>query len=282
MSDSPAEVRTADRLRVAARVAGGLFTRAGGVLRAAASRWDESSSRRLWVGAFGKHPIAADHLPSLAASPADTPPSLGAVAAELYFGGIRECVIRGLWNEGDPHLRPFGHRFAHRPIDRPNHLVLGRIWPSRDNIRPKPRTNFPMIAIAEFASSVTTDVPAALSHLQTLEADLRNAATDDEAVNALAAAQRAMDELPSVQSPPTADAADWPKRDGVDRSRWAAPALALYQLAAVPSLPERSPDAAPERSPAGRWVFAANGDDIVDRFTSPLRVEAFTFLRSAC
>lgn len=159
--------------------------------------WHERRHPRTWAGAFGKHPCASDHLTDL---PGEAPPSMGAVATILYFGGIKRAVTEGEWEqaERDGVAVPFGHALVYRPARRPQHVVVGRMWASRDGVRPRPRTEFPMLAIAEMSDAHGAKVSDVLNVLKDFEQACRTTEDRQPVIAALANARSRLAELDAL------------------------------------------------------------------------------------
>ena len=220
-----------------------------------------------WVGAFGKHPCATDHLTDLAG---DAPPSLGEVASSLYFGGIRDALTAGRWGqlEAVGLAMPFGHVFAHRASRRPGHLVVGRLWASRDGVRPTPRGDFPMVAVAELSDFDAGRVAPALAALRRFETACRATQTREGVESALAMARREVEESKVADAPE-------PLRFDAGRHAVETPDPDAILARLIAGLPVAKDDV----TPPDWWAFLPDAAGFADVLAGPTTPADFALLR---
>ena len=146
-----------------------LIAQAQSALRHAKS-WLASRRRRVVIGAFGKHPSRNEHLAPFP----ETDPAIDHFHRDFQLG-IETNV--GRWRELQQagNAIPYGHFALVRTKDQ---FLIARFWPSRDNIKPKPRTDYPMVGYV-LARGVPLPqlLAASLPSLRTLGAAI--AATED-------------------------------------------------------------------------------------------------------
>jgi hypothetical protein len=96
-------------------------------------------ARRIFLGAFGKHPAWNDHMDDIGLETE----SLVAAKKHLYIDGIGGQISSGAWEKLDESQQiPFRHAFV---WVRPPQLLVGKLWASRDG---KGRSLYPMIVCA--------------------------------------------------------------------------------------------------------------------------------------
>lgn len=118
-------------------------------------------ARRIFLGAFGKHPGWNDHMDDIGLESE----SLVAAKKNLYIDGIGGQISSGAWEKLDADQQiPFRHLFL---WSRPPQLLVGKLWASRDG---KGRSLYPMIVCAHTIGLSVEDVlegiPPCLEHIR--------------------------------------------------------------------------------------------------------------------
>jgi hypothetical protein len=128
-------------------------------------------ARRIFLGAFGKHPGWNDHMDDIGLETE----SLVAAKKRLYIDGIGGQISSGAWEKLDADQQiPFRHVFI---WSRSPQLLIGKLWASRDG---KGRSLYPMMVCAHsiglFLETALEGIPPCLEHIRETAVATKSAA----------------------------------------------------------------------------------------------------------
>jgi hypothetical protein len=172
----------------------------------------KGSSRRVFVGVFGKHPGWNDHVDDIGLET----DRLVAFKRLLYIEGIAGNVDAGTWERlgPDQKLDGFGSVFLSLADGAP---VMGRMWASQDG---KGRGRYPMVVCVQAAGqTLGWLLEQAFPRLAAVEATCKAAKTAGEVGAAVAAMRAALESAvaaggvarPAVPVEPGPASAAWPR-----------------------------------------------------------------------
>lgn len=166
-----------------------------------------TSSEKVYVAAFGKHPVWDDHMPDQFGL--DTKSLIE--FKQLLYGGIRGNIENGAWDKlTDGHqLVKFGHSFVWKT---PTTVISGRLWQSTDG---KGRTAYPMVVAIEYLG--TPLLAAAIASLEAARALQTSIESDRSEAEFKATLDEARTQMRQQAASAEAAVSDDPAPDSVQR-----------------------------------------------------------------